>query len=450
MKAEEYLKKLTDQIRCAKARAAIAEEMLGHIDEQKHAYISQGMDAEEAEEAAVKEMGDPVEAGSLLDSIHRPRMAWRMIGLIGALSIAGFIILNLLQRNFSDMTFVVGSAIHYGGWVVAGFVLMIGVCYTDYSRIGRWAKEIMLGAFIVLFLGVTAFGTAVNGSVTVIYGYHVNVKMLVFLFVPLYGAVLCRYRGEGKRAVVKGLLWMAPALLIALKIPSLAAVLILFLAFMAVLSVAIYKNWFCVSRKAALGILWLSALLIPILFWLRLLGSGPAYQRSRLQAMLHPGEAAKGSQIYAIRQLLSDSRLLGNGNRGYGKAARLPDGIDYVLGYVASCYGILIAVLLVTLMTVLFLYFLKVSLKQKNQLGMIMGCGCSVVLFAQLLFYILINTGVLPAGSVYCPFITYGGYGMLVTYVLLGLLLSIYRYQDVPLKVEKTARKRNKRKPVSE
>lgn len=45
MKAEEYLKKLTDQIRCAKARAAIAEEMLGHIDEQKHAYISQGMDA---------------------------------------------------------------------------------------------------------------------------------------------------------------------------------------------------------------------------------------------------------------------------------------------------------------------------------------------------------------------------------------------------------------------
>ena len=76
------------------------------------AYISQGMDAEEAEEAAVKEMGDPVEAGSLLDSIHRPRMAWRMIGLIGALSIAGFIILNLLQRNFSDMTFVAVSYTH--------------------------------------------------------------------------------------------------------------------------------------------------------------------------------------------------------------------------------------------------------------------------------------------------------------------------------------------------
>ena len=45
--------------------------MRGHIDEQKHAYMSVGMEAEEAEEAAVKEMGDPVEAGSLLER-HPP------------------------------------------------------------------------------------------------------------------------------------------------------------------------------------------------------------------------------------------------------------------------------------------------------------------------------------------------------------------------------------------
>ena len=46
---------------------------------------------------------------------------------------------------------------------------------------------------------------------------------------------------EREKSSCKGL--MAPALLIALKIPSLEAVLIL-LAFMAVLSVATYKNWF--------------------------------------------------------------------------------------------------------------------------------------------------------------------------------------------------------------
>ena len=240
MKTEEYLKKLTDQIRCAKARAAIAEEMRGHIDEQKHAYMSVGMEAEEAEEAAVKEMGDPVEAGSLLDGIHRPRMAWGMIGLIAVLSIAGFIILYLLQRNFSDMTFVTGSPVHFGGWAIAGFAGMIGACYLDYSRIGRWAKEIMLAASVVLLVGIEHYGTSINGAIGWIYGYQVNVKLLLFLFVPLYGAVLYQYRGEGKRAVVKGILWMAPAIMTALKIPSTATVLILFLAFMAVLSIAIY------------------------------------------------------------------------------------------------------------------------------------------------------------------------------------------------------------------
>ena len=446
MKAEEYLKKLTDQIRCAKARAAIAEEMRGHIDEQTHAYMSEGMDAEEAEEAAVREMGDPVEAGSLLDGIHRPRMAWGIIGLIGALGIAGFIILNLLQRNFSDMTFVTGSPIHYGGWVVAGFAGMIGVCYLDYSRIGRWAKEIMLAASVVLFVGITSFGTFVNGAVAGIYGYQVNVKMLLFLFVPLYGAILCRYRGEGKRAVVKGFLWMAPAIMIAIRIPSIATALILFLTFMSVLSVAIYKNWFCVSRKAALGLLWISALVLPILFCLHISANGPSYQRARIWDMLHPGATVRND---AIRQILSDSHLVGSGNGGIGKVVRLADSSDYVLGYIAACYGILIAVVLVTLMTVLFLYFLKLSLKQKNQLGMIMGCGCSLVLFFQLLTYILINIGILPMGSDYCPFITYGGCGMMVTYVLLGLLLSIYRYQDVPLKMEKVVRKKRKSKPVS-
>ena len=238
---------------------------------------------------------------------------------------------------------------------------------------------------------------------------------------------------------------MAPAIMTALKIPSTATVLILFLAFMAVLSIAIYKNWFCVSRKAALGLLWLS-FLPAILFCLHIFTSGPPYQRARLWDMVHAGATVEKN---TIGQILSDSQLIGSPNGGLGKVARLPGGSDYVLGYIAACYGILIAVAFATLMTVLFLYFLKLSLKQKNQLGMIMGCGCSLVLFFQLLVYILINIGIMPIGSVYCPFITYGRFGMLVTYVLLGLLLSIYRYQDVPLEIEKSVRKRRKGKPVS-
>ncbi len=48
----------------------------------------------------------------------------------------------------------------------------------------------------------------------------------------------------------------------------------------------------------------------------------------------------------------------------------------------------------------------------------------------------MMNTGILPSSSVYCPFLTYGGTGVLVTNTLIGLLLSIYRYQDVLLESE--------------
>ncbi len=75
MKKEEYLRILTDQIRCKAARTQITEEVRDHIEEQEAFYLSEGLGREEAEAEAVREMGDPVEAGTALDLIHRPRMA---------------------------------------------------------------------------------------------------------------------------------------------------------------------------------------------------------------------------------------------------------------------------------------------------------------------------------------------------------------------------------------
>ena len=52
MKKEEYLEILTEQIRCKMARGAVAEEMRWHIEDQTEAFLSEGMERKEAEEAA--------------------------------------------------------------------------------------------------------------------------------------------------------------------------------------------------------------------------------------------------------------------------------------------------------------------------------------------------------------------------------------------------------------
>ena len=102
MRAEEYLTILTDQIRCKMARGAVREEIRCHIEDQTAAFLSEGMEQAEAEEAAVREMGDPVETGNELNRIHRPRMAWGMIGLIAVLSLAGYLIQNFMQEKWID------------------------------------------------------------------------------------------------------------------------------------------------------------------------------------------------------------------------------------------------------------------------------------------------------------------------------------------------------------
>ena len=59
MRMEEYLSKVTEQIRCQKARELVIDELKDHIMEQAEAYEAEGMPQSEALEQAVRQMGDP-------------------------------------------------------------------------------------------------------------------------------------------------------------------------------------------------------------------------------------------------------------------------------------------------------------------------------------------------------------------------------------------------------
>ena len=48
MKMEEYLNKVTEQMRCKKARASVAGELENHILDQMEAYKREGRNEEEA------------------------------------------------------------------------------------------------------------------------------------------------------------------------------------------------------------------------------------------------------------------------------------------------------------------------------------------------------------------------------------------------------------------
>ena len=130
MNVEEYLKTVGEQIRCKAARGPVQEEIRGHIEDQKADFLKAGMDEQEAEAAAVLEMGDPVETGVALDEVHRPKMAWGIIVLIVGLSVAGLLVQMSMKQNLTDFSYPYMLSKHLF-FLVISLGVMTGFCYMD-------------------------------------------------------------------------------------------------------------------------------------------------------------------------------------------------------------------------------------------------------------------------------------------------------------------------------
>ena len=104
---------------------------------------------------------------------------------------------------------------------------------------------------------------------------------------------------------------------------------------------------------------------------------------------------------------------------------------NYFLLYLIAYFGIITAILVIGILVGLIVWLGYLSIKQKNQMGMLIGTGCSIVFLIQILFYVMENLGFTLFGHNYCPFLTYGGSGTIISYALCGIMLSIMRYEKV-------------------
>ena len=327
MRREEYLYTLTEQIRCKMARGTIEQEINDHIEDQKAEFLSEGMSQTEAEEAAVREMGDPVEVGLEMDRIHRPTMAWGMIALIVGLSLAGYLLRSVMYQTVlgieqsagkTEDLFWVGTS---SSWhtslelpaLLLGLVLMIGICYMDYTRIAVYAKPILSAYQVLLFIGLQVAGAKMNGSTRFIrmpFGNIVlNLIDLLWLTIPLFAAVLYSYRGQGYRVILKAILWMIiPSYFLIIRSQSLIAAMILEVVYCVVLAAAVYKGWFQVCKKAVLTGIGAVVVLIPVLLAGGIWCFGKAYQKERIAAIFSIGDyAVDFPRVNVIWEMISGS-----------------------------------------------------------------------------------------------------------------------------------------------
>lgn len=431
---EEYLRILLEQIRCKKARPMIEKEIRNHILDQAECYESQGMEKEQALQKAATDMGDPVETGIALDHIHRPQTDWHMLLLVGGISLISIWIHMLLGEMDASLGQNYGT--HHAFSVIIGYLLMLIIYRFDYSYIGRFGKGIAV-LFVVSVIFILNFGININGArawIEIGGLGRVSLIYLMYLFIPIYGALLYRYRGKGYKGVGMCILWMFIPAWLACRIPCTGLAVVLFNIMAVMLSVAVGKNWFRIHKGRFLAAFWSIILLLPIgaIYLACQTGYLASYRSVRIKSFLNGNT---NGEIYDYgRQLAIDFMRNSHwmGKSGQEMVGVVPDiNNDYLLLFLASHYGVAAVVLVGLLLLVVVTRMVHIAFGQRNQLGMIIGCGCGILLEGVTIVAVMRNCGLIPSMQTFLPFFTSGGTGVIVSYILAGIVLSIHRYRNI-------------------
>ena len=445
MTLEEYLSELGGQIRDDQARSFVEDEVRCHIMDQAEAYESDGMVREDALITAVREMGDPVSVGIDLDKIHRPHMEWRFLIYVLFISILNLGIQYLINKYISfesDGNIVT----HFSGTSIistfSGLSAMLVMYRLDYTILAGRSRIAGLGYLIIITILSSLCGLYINGGNTWISIEHLDVSSyaLMTAFLPLFAGILYDYRGKGKSAIIKILLWMFLPVFVQLcccHLPSSSAIFILS-AETILFILALYKGWYTVNIKAVL----LGGVGITIILAAARLMLAAEYQKQRIMYWLAHFGIGNYSISYVCRQLtnvFAHSNVVRKNDEAIAIMKELPSFQgDLVLGSVAATCGIIAAISLLVCLLVLSVYIFSISLRQRNALGYIIGCSCGVAIGLQIFANILAVFGILPFMFTFLPFFGGGFSTIVVDYALLGLVLSIYRYKDI--RKEKTVK----------
>jgi len=155
------------------------------------------------------------------------------------------------------------------------------------------------------------------------------------------------------------------------------------------------------------------------------------YQVQRLTAFINPGDNPR-SQGYQLNQSIigiGAGQKTGRGAEGatQTKLNFLPEHhTDFVFSVVGEAYGFLGCALVLSLYALLIWRGLRILTMAKNLYGALIAGGITAMLMFQVFVNVGMTIGIMPITGVPLPLMSYGGSSVLVTFLALGLLQSVY------------------------
>ena len=426
---EEYIKILLEQVRFEKAHKAIGDEIRAHIEDQAEANVSEGMDKETAEKKAVEDMGDPVETGIALDKVHRPQLAWELVVATLAVTVFSIILHIFMTKELNwGLAFQIskGHIVQEGTmfvfYSILGVALMLLLYLMDFTTIAKYSKIagiiLLISYFASLYWIWVSNPDSLDYEIVMFFNdLNHRVDSLMFLMIPIYAGILYKYRGQKYGGLVKAVMWILICTFLLSFYDgkySFETMAITMVCMLAQLTIAIKKEWIKVRKTPAIISIW-TLLVLPVISIIKTIGLYDFWYEEE-----------------TIRPIIRSAKLFGRGQVS-GDSIDCVEDIN-ILTYISTTMGIGIAIAVIAAILGLIIYGLIVTAKTKNQLGLVMGIGCMIWLIEKVIFNMTFGFGLFfdYSSQSFLPFIS-GGLrfdGLLASYVMFGIILSIYKYKN--------------------
>lgn len=331
-----------------------------------------------------------------------------------------------------------GNSYYYiqrqGMFAVVGVIAMLAISTFDYHRFHRIAP-LLYGISVLLLIMVLAFkGTALapmegDANRWLKLGIRFQpsevAKFAVITMCAHYISQHIDEMGTFRHGVAPFLLMIGlPAALIYLENHLSATIIIFLLGGILMFLGGTKFRYFgavIILAVAALGILVVS--------------SG-GYQLDRIYGWLDPFNPPEGIDTWQTRQSLyaiGSGGLLGVGlGQSRQKYLYLPEPQnDFIFAIVCEELGMVGALVVIILFSLLIWRGMYVSLHAKDKFGMLLGLGITFQVGIQAVLNICVVTNTLPNTGISLPFFSYGGTALLMLLGEMGVLLNISRSASV-------------------
>ncbi|MBI2050098.1 MAG: rod shape-determining protein RodA [Candidatus Staskawiczbacteria bacterium] len=350
------------------------------------------------------------------------KLDWWLI--VSAILIACFGLASIYSASLAKSNFL-----NFEKQVVfffVGIALMILVSFFDY-RILRNNSHLILTLYFMcslLLVGLFFFAPEIRGTKGWYrFGFFSfdplePTKLVLIILLAKYFSMRHVEMYKFKHIVFSGFYVFLPALLTFLK-PDLGGTMILIVIWIGILLISGIKI------KHFL-ILFLCFLLVAVLSWNFLLKD---YQKNRILSFIFPYDTLGGSWSQTQSKItIGSGGILG---QGIGKGSQVQYGFlpephtDFVFSVVAEEWGFLGMLVFFFLYVNLIWRILKIAVESQTNFPRLFSLGFAVALMAQFIINIGVNLSALPVVGIYLPLVSYGGSGLVGTFLGIGILQSI-------------------------